>query len=191
MAGFTKTEESVVTMTRSPKPAAIIASMRFSIDSSSVGPWKNVSSFVLIASYSTMTPRLASLMWSSTGEGCAWPQTKRRRSKPSLVSVLTTASVASVKGVCAEIVAPAFLAARAAARWMRVSVLVGPVSVVAILIQLARIGVPSTPATAVDLYRSVSQAAPAVMARSAAAYVAAGYRRIQVKVGADPAEDVE
>ena len=45
--------------------------------------------------------------------------------------------------------------------------------------------------TAVDLYRSVSQAAPDVMARSAAAYVAAGYRRIQVKVGADPAEDVE
>ena len=45
--------------------------------------------------------------------------------------------------------------------------------------------------TAVDLYRSVSQAAPEAMARSAAAYVAAGYRRIQVKVGADPAEDVE
>jgi cis-L-3-hydroxyproline dehydratase len=45
--------------------------------------------------------------------------------------------------------------------------------------------------TAVDLYRSVSQAAPGVMARAAAAYVEAGYRRIQVKVGADPAEDVE
>jgi L-alanine-DL-glutamate epimerase-like enolase superfamily enzyme len=45
--------------------------------------------------------------------------------------------------------------------------------------------------TAVDLYRSVSQDTPEAMARSAAAYVAAGYRRIQVKVGADPAEDVE
>ena len=44
---------------------------------------------------------------------------------------------------------------------------------------------------AVDLYRSVSQAPPAEMARSAAVYVAAGYRRIQVKVGGDPAEDVE
>jgi L-alanine-DL-glutamate epimerase-like enolase superfamily enzyme len=43
----------------------------------------------------------------------------------------------------------------------------------------------------VDLYRSVSQDAPAAMARSAAAYVAAGYRRIQVKVGGDPALDVE
>ena len=43
----------------------------------------------------------------------------------------------------------------------------------------------------VDLYRSVSQAAPDVMARAAAAYVAAGYRRIQVKVGGDPGEDVE
>ncbi len=45
--------------------------------------------------------------------------------------------------------------------------------------------------TSVELYRSVSQAAPDVMAKSAAAYVAAGYRRLQVKVGADPAEDVE
>ena len=43
----------------------------------------------------------------------------------------------------------------------------------------------------VDLYRSVSQDAPEAMARSAAAYVAAGYRRIQVKVGGDPAQDVE
>jgi cis-L-3-hydroxyproline dehydratase len=43
----------------------------------------------------------------------------------------------------------------------------------------------------VDLYRSVSQAAPDVMARAAAGYVAAGYRRIQVKVGGDPGEDVE
>jgi L-alanine-DL-glutamate epimerase-like enolase superfamily enzyme len=45
--------------------------------------------------------------------------------------------------------------------------------------------------TAVDLYRSVSQGPPAAMAESAAAYVAAGYRRIQVKVGGDPGEDVE
>jgi len=43
----------------------------------------------------------------------------------------------------------------------------------------------------VDLYRSVSQDAPGTMARNAAAYVAAGYRRIQVKVGGDPAQDVE
>jgi cis-L-3-hydroxyproline dehydratase len=43
----------------------------------------------------------------------------------------------------------------------------------------------------VELYRSVSQAAPDAMASSAAAYVAAGYRRIQVKVGGDPAQDVE
>jgi cis-L-3-hydroxyproline dehydratase len=45
--------------------------------------------------------------------------------------------------------------------------------------------------TSVDLYRSVSQDAPGAMARSAAAYVAAGYRRIQVKVGGEPAQDVE
>ena len=45
--------------------------------------------------------------------------------------------------------------------------------------------------TAVDLYRSVSQDTPEAMARSAAAYVEAGYRRIQVKVGADPAQDVD
>jgi L-alanine-DL-glutamate epimerase-like enolase superfamily enzyme len=45
--------------------------------------------------------------------------------------------------------------------------------------------------TSVELYRSVSQADPGTMARSAAAYVDAGYRRIQVKVGADPQEDVE
>jgi L-alanine-DL-glutamate epimerase-like enolase superfamily enzyme len=43
----------------------------------------------------------------------------------------------------------------------------------------------------VELYRSVSQDAPEAMARSAAAYVAEGYRRIQVKVGGVPAEDVE
>jgi L-alanine-DL-glutamate epimerase-like enolase superfamily enzyme len=45
--------------------------------------------------------------------------------------------------------------------------------------------------TAVDLYRSVSQDEPDAMARSAAAYVAAGYRRIQVKVGAEPSRDVD
>ena len=44
---------------------------------------------------------------------------------------------------------------------------------------------------AVELYRAVSQSSPAAMAESAAAYVAAGYRRIQVKVGADPGEDIE
>ncbi|MDX6630857.1 MAG: cis-L-3-hydroxyproline dehydratase [Gaiellales bacterium] len=43
----------------------------------------------------------------------------------------------------------------------------------------------------VDLYRSVSQDTPDAMARAAAAYVAAGYRRIQVKVGGDPSQDVE
>ncbi|MSP83064.1 MAG: mandelate racemase [Alphaproteobacteria bacterium] len=42
----------------------------------------------------------------------------------------------------------------------------------------------------VDLYRSVSQDAPAVMAQRATHYTRAGYRRIQVKVGGDPAEDV-
>ena len=45
--------------------------------------------------------------------------------------------------------------------------------------------------TAVDLYRSVSQDTPDAMARSAAAYAAAGYRRIQVKVGGEPSRDVE
>jgi cis-L-3-hydroxyproline dehydratase len=43
----------------------------------------------------------------------------------------------------------------------------------------------------VDLYRSVSQDTPEAMASSAVAYVAAGYRRIQIKVGAEPSEDVE
>ena len=43
----------------------------------------------------------------------------------------------------------------------------------------------------VALYRSVSQDAPEAMARSAAAYVAAGYGRIQIKVGGEPSEDVE
>ena len=43
----------------------------------------------------------------------------------------------------------------------------------------------------VDLYRSVSQDAPARMADRARKYAAEGYRRIQVKVGLDPDEDVE
>jgi len=42
----------------------------------------------------------------------------------------------------------------------------------------------------VPLYRSVSQAAPDVMAAKAADFVDRGYRRLQVKVGADPLEDV-
>src|SRR5436305_2275592 len=45
--------------------------------------------------------------------------------------------------------------------------------------------------SSVELYRSVSQSTPEGMASSAAAYVAAGYRRIQVKVGGDPWQDVE
>ncbi len=44
---------------------------------------------------------------------------------------------------------------------------------------------------AVDLYRSVSQESPEAMARRAKAYVGEGYRRIQVKVGLDPDEDIE
>lgn len=43
----------------------------------------------------------------------------------------------------------------------------------------------------IDLYRSVSQAAPEDMAVQAAAYVAQGYRRIQIKVGLDPDDDVD
>src|SRR5262245_6245153 len=43
---------------------------------------------------------------------------------------------------------------------------------------------------AVDLYRSVSQGAPDKMAGRAVAYVKEGYRRIQVKVGLDPDEDI-
>jgi L-alanine-DL-glutamate epimerase-like enolase superfamily enzyme len=43
----------------------------------------------------------------------------------------------------------------------------------------------------VDLYRSVSQDTPARMVERARAYVSEGYRRIQVKVGLDPDEDVE
>jgi cis-L-3-hydroxyproline dehydratase len=42
----------------------------------------------------------------------------------------------------------------------------------------------------VALYRSVSQAEPARMAEQARRYVGAGYKRIQVKVGLDPDEDV-
>ncbi len=44
---------------------------------------------------------------------------------------------------------------------------------------------------AVPLYRSISQAAPDAMARQAQDYVDQGYRRLQVKVGADPLKDVE
>lgn len=42
----------------------------------------------------------------------------------------------------------------------------------------------------VDLYRSIAQGLPDAMAERARAYVAAGYRRLQVKVGLDPDEDV-
>ena len=43
----------------------------------------------------------------------------------------------------------------------------------------------------IDLYRSVSQAAPDAMAAQAAQYIADGYRRIQIKVGLDPDDDVD
>lgn len=43
----------------------------------------------------------------------------------------------------------------------------------------------------VDLYRSISQAAPDSMAARAKKYLAEGYRRLQVKVGGDPRLDVE
>jgi L-alanine-DL-glutamate epimerase-like enolase superfamily enzyme len=43
----------------------------------------------------------------------------------------------------------------------------------------------------VELYRSIAQQAPPDMAVRARAYQAAGYRRIQVKVGLDPDEDIE
>jgi L-alanine-DL-glutamate epimerase-like enolase superfamily enzyme len=43
----------------------------------------------------------------------------------------------------------------------------------------------------VDLYRSIAQEAPAGMASRARAYEVAGYRRLQVKVGLDPDEDIE
>lgn len=45
--------------------------------------------------------------------------------------------------------------------------------------------------TSAPLYRSVSQGTPEAMARKAAQFIAQGYRRLQVKVGADPLEDVE
>ena len=44
---------------------------------------------------------------------------------------------------------------------------------------------------AVPLYRSVSQAEPAAMADQANAFVEQGYRRLQVKVGGQPTEDIE
>jgi cis-L-3-hydroxyproline dehydratase len=43
----------------------------------------------------------------------------------------------------------------------------------------------------VDLYRSVPQEKPERMVARAKAYVGEGYRRIQVKVGLDPDEDIE
>jgi cis-L-3-hydroxyproline dehydratase len=43
----------------------------------------------------------------------------------------------------------------------------------------------------VALYRSVPQAEPARMVEQARRYVEAGYKRIQVKVGLDPDEDIE
>ncbi len=43
----------------------------------------------------------------------------------------------------------------------------------------------------VALYRSISQASPAVMVESARGYLADGYRRLQVKVGEDPLVDAE
>ncbi|MDF1749366.1 MAG: mandelate racemase/muconate lactonizing enzyme family protein [Alphaproteobacteria bacterium] len=44
--------------------------------------------------------------------------------------------------------------------------------------------------TSVPLYRSIGQTDPDAMARKAQDYVKRGYRRLQVKVGADPLEDV-
>lgn len=43
----------------------------------------------------------------------------------------------------------------------------------------------------VDLYRSISQDRPDHMVARARKYVAEGYRRLQVKVGLDPREDIE
>ena len=43
----------------------------------------------------------------------------------------------------------------------------------------------------VDLYRSIAQQSPERMAARAKSYVAEGYRRLQVKVGLDPDEDIE
>jgi cis-L-3-hydroxyproline dehydratase len=45
--------------------------------------------------------------------------------------------------------------------------------------------------TRVDLYRSIAQEAPAHMVARARAYQGAGYRRLQVKVGLDPDDDIE
>ncbi len=45
--------------------------------------------------------------------------------------------------------------------------------------------------TSIVLYRSISQDSPDVMAEKAARFVQRGYRRLQVKTGADPLEDVE
>ncbi len=45
--------------------------------------------------------------------------------------------------------------------------------------------------TTVPLYRSVAQDSPQAMAAKAAAYIDQGYRRIQIKVGLDPYEDIE
>jgi L-alanine-DL-glutamate epimerase-like enolase superfamily enzyme len=42
-----------------------------------------------------------------------------------------------------------------------------------------------------DLYRAISQEAPEAMARRVAGYRAEGYRRFQLKVGGDPAVDIE
>ena len=46
-------------------------------------------------------------------------------------------------------------------------------------------------ASDIALYRSVAQDSPSRMAAKAATYVADGYRRIQVKVGLDPHDDIE
>lgn len=43
----------------------------------------------------------------------------------------------------------------------------------------------------IPLYRSISQDSPGVMAASALRYLDQGYRRLQVKVGQDPLEDIE
>jgi L-alanine-DL-glutamate epimerase-like enolase superfamily enzyme len=45
--------------------------------------------------------------------------------------------------------------------------------------------------SSVTLYRSISQAAPDLMVAKARQYVAEGYRRLQVKVGLDPHDDIE
>ena len=45
--------------------------------------------------------------------------------------------------------------------------------------------------TGVELYRSIAQDAPAQMVARARGYEAEGYRRLQVKVGLDPDEDIE